>query len=178
MSDAYLGEIRMFAGNFAPQGWAFCEGQLLAISQNTALFSILGTIYGGNGVSTFALPNLVGSAPMHAGEGPGLTSRTVGESVGEDAVTLTVSRMPTHSHQAVGLASTGNTKQIGGSVFAENPAPEPHRPGNPLYTSLPTGAMSSSALSDSGSGQAHNNRQPSVGLSFIIALVGEYPSRS
>lgn len=178
MADQYLGEIRVFAGDFAPQGWALCNGQLMSISQNTALYSILGTSFGGDGTTNFALPNLSGSVPMHWGQGPGLTPRELGQSVGAPEVTLTTATMPSHSHQAMALAASGQTKLSTGSVFAEDPSAGPHQPGQPLYTSSANTAMSGAALASAGGGQPHNNMQPYLGLTFIIALEGEYPSRS
>src|SRR5512138_1623611 len=107
MSDPFVAEIRIFAGNFAPTGWATCDGQLLPISQNTALFSLLGTYYGGDGKSTFALPNLEGAAPMQQGQGPGLSDYVIGQTGGQDNVTLLTSEMPAHNHQAMGIAASG-----------------------------------------------------------------------
>lgn len=174
MSEPFTAEIRIFAGNFAPRGWAFCDGQLLPIAQNTALFSLIGTTYGGDGRSTTALPNLQGRAPMHPGRGPGLTSRRLGEKVGAETVTLSEAQIPSHSHTARLRAKRGDpippstTTSIGGS-----------QPTN-LYqtnTSANLVDMASATLSTTGGGQAHTNLQPFLTLNFIIALVGLYPSR-
>ena len=175
MSNPFLAEIRIFTGNFAPKGWALCDGQLMAISQNTALFSLLGTTYGGDGKSTFALPNLQGSAPMQGGQGPGLTLRDLGETAGGQTVTLLETEMPGHSHTA--LAATGSTagapnnnawgagsKSSGGTAYA---------PGNAAQVQ-----MSPFALSIAGGSQPHNNLMPFLGLTFIIALQGVFPARS
>ena len=175
MANPFLGEVRMFSGNFAPTGWAFCNGQILPISQNTALFSLLGTNYGGNGTSTFALPNLQGAFPVHAGAsaGPGLTQRLVGETGGVDSVTLTASQLPAHGHgmEAVSAATTGTP----GSGVSLAPASN----GSPLYRApdiyLDTGAADMGA---SGGGGAHNNLPPYLAVTFIIALQGIFPSRS
>lgn len=175
MSEPFIAEIRIFAGNFAPRGWAFCNGQLLPVSQNTALFSLIGTTYGGDGRTTTALPNLQGRAPMHPGRGPGLTARRLGELGGVEAVTLTEAQTPNHNHAlnaARGAGEQGtltNTVALGtstgGALFQAN-------------TTDGLSAMADSELSPAGGSQAHNNMQPYLTLSFIIALVGLYPSRS
>jgi microcystin-dependent protein len=175
MSNPFLAEIRIFTGNFAPKGWALCDGQLMPISQNTALFSLLGTTYGGNGTSNFALPNLQGCAPMQAGQGPGLTLRDLGETAGEQTVTLLQTEMPAHSHTAQG--STGSdqgspavnawasgTKFTGVNVYAPSNA----------QTNV---QMNPFALSIAGGNLPHNNMQPFLGLTFIIALQGVFPAR-
>jgi microcystin-dependent protein len=171
MSDPFIAEVRIVGFNFAPRGWAFCNGQLLPITQNTALFSLLGTNYGGNGTTTFALPNLQGRSPMHAGQGPGLSERTLGESGGSAAVTLVASQVPAHTHalQASATASTGTPS---GTVALASNA------GASIYRS-PTGqvAMADAALAPAGSGLPHNNRQPYLAMSFIIALQGIFPPR-
>lgn len=175
--DPYIGEIRMFAGNFAPRGWALCNGQLLAISQNTALFSLLGTYYGGDGRTTFALPNLQGAAPVGQGQGPGLTDRALGESGGETQVTLLQSEMPTHNH-TVSASTNGSTgSDPTNSVWAVGGQT---RGGVPLYNANanPPATMNPAAISRSGGDQPHNNMPPSLGLNFIIALQGIYPPRS
>jgi microcystin-dependent protein len=175
MSDQFVGEIRMFAGNFAPTGWAFCNGQILPISQNTALFSLLGTTYGGDGRSTFALPDLQGRTPLQAGQGAGLTLRNLGETAGAANVTLTADQIPSHSHSvpvssadATGTALAGNSlgaitgKQTGSRIF---------------NTYGP--AQDMTAMGDSvGGSQPHNNRQPYLAVSFIIALQGIFPPRA
>lgn len=177
MSDAYLGEVRLFAGNFAPNGWAFCVGQLLPIASNNALFSLLGTAYGGDGTTTFALPDMRGRAPLQAGQGNGLTLRKVGESGGESSVALTLQALPSHNHQALGVAAAGSTNIPTGGYWAEWPPGGHHGTQSPLYTAAaPDSAMSPSALSSAGVGQPHNNRQPYLGVNFIICLQGAVPN--
>ncbi len=172
MSEPFIAEIRMFGGNFAPRSWAFCDGQLLPISQNTALFSLLGTTYGGDGRTTFGLPNLRDRSAMHPGRGPGLSPRTLGEMGGASAVTLTAAEMPRHGHALRGTASPTSTSPAGHSMAATgNGSPAYRIPGN-------TVAMAGEALGAAGSGGAHNNRQPVLGISFIIALQGVFPPRS
>ena len=175
MSEPFTAEIRIFAGNFAPRGWAFCDGQLLPIAENTALFSLIGTTYGGDGRTTTALPNLQGRAPMHPGRGPGLTSRRLGEKVGVDTVTLSEAQIPSHSHTARATttggqnAAPGNTSSLarsgGGFAYQTN-------------TSANLVDMASETLATTGGSQSHDNVQPYLTLNFIIALVGLYPSRS
>ena len=174
MSEPFVAEIRIFAGNFAPRGWAFCDGQLLPIAQNTALFSLIGTIYGGDGRSTTALPNLQGRAPMHPGRGPGLTARRLGQRVGVETVTLSEAQIPSHSHTArvdtagavVGAATnTSSFARAGGGL-------DVYRTDTTVNVDL-----ASSTLSTTGGGQAHTNLQPFLVLNFIIALVGTYPAR-
>ena len=175
MADAFVAEIRMFAGNFAPKGWAFCNGQILPISQKTALFSLLGTTYGGDGFSNFALPNLQGMAPMHPGQGNGLSDRQLGESAGEAAVTLIESEMPAHSHAVQAAANSNGT--------ATNPANQVWskstyiRSTVPLYKTSADSSMSPGAVSATGGYQPHNNMMPYLTVTFIIALQGIYPSR-
>ncbi len=174
MSDQFLAEIRIFGCNFAPTGWAFCNGQLLPISQNTALFSLLGTTYGGDGKSTCALPNLQGSAPMQAGQGPGLSLRDLGEIGGETTVTLLDVEMPAHTHTAQGLAGAGG-QGPGGNTWAEA-----NQRGISEYTpsSAQNVSMSPQALSPAGGSQPHNNMMPYLTLNFCIALQGIFPARS
>jgi microcystin-dependent protein len=170
MSEPFVAEIRIFAGNFAPRGWAFCNGQLLPVSQNTALFSLIGTTYGGDGRTTTALPNLEGRAPMQPGHGPGLTSRRLGERGGVEMVTLTEAQMPTHNHTLEG------TRESGDNV---NPANHYLARGTAMYlTPQNLGDMAEQTLPDTGGSQAHNNMQPYLTMNYIIALVGLYPSRS
>jgi microcystin-dependent protein len=175
MSDAFVGEIRLFAGNFAPNGWAFCNGQLLPIQQNTALFSLLGTNYGGNGRSTFGLPDFRDRLPLHQGQGPGLTPRQVGDSGGQAGVTLQPAEIPSHTH-ALLAASSPSTGTPGPGV-----ALAPVSGGAPGYRipipgHLATLAPASVALT--GGNQPHLNQQPYLGLSFIIALQGIFPPRA
>ena len=176
MSDQFVAEVRIFAGNFAPLGWAFCDGQILPISQNTALFSLLGTQYGGNGQTTFALPNLQGSAPLQAGQGPGLSSFVTGESGGAASITLLQSEMPAHSHAAQALSgANGDQTSPAGNVWAKA---QYGRQGAPMYSATGAQPMSPSAISVSGGSQPHNNLMPYLTLNFIIALQGIFPPRS
>ena len=170
--DPYLGEIRIFAGNFAPRGWALCNGQILSIAQNTALFSLLGTMYGGNGQTTFALPDLRGRVPLHFGQGPGLTPRTEGEVSGSATVTLTTGEMPSHNHGANGNQAPGNSPSPAGRYWAMS-----SRRDTP-YASSTNVPMQPQALDITGNGQPHDNMQPYLTLNFIIALQGIYPPRS
>ncbi|QBK31405.1 phage tail protein [Roseitalea porphyridii] len=172
MSEPFVAEIRIFAGNFAPRGWAFCNGQLLPIAQNTALFSLIGTTYGGDGRSTTALPNMEGRAPMHPGRGPGLTTRRLGERGGAETVTLTEAQMPQHHHTLTGSADD--------RVLSVNPGGNYLGAGTALYapSSAQRAPMAAQALPETGGSQAHNNMQPYLTINFIIALVGLYPSRS
>ncbi len=175
MSEPFIAEIRIFAGNFAPRGWAFCDGQLLPISQNTALFSLIGTTYGGDGRTTTALPNLKGRAPMHPGSGPGLTARRLGERGGAGTVTLTAAQMPQHTHTL--RASTDAADEEGTTNPANAAAGQPE-PASRLYGGVANlGAMAAMTQSVGG-GQPHNNLQPYLVMNYIIALVGLYPSRS
>lgn len=176
MSDQFLGEIRMVAFNFPPTGWAYCDGQLLPIDQNTALFALLGTNYGGNAQTTFALPNLQGAAPLGQGQGPGLSLYAVGQKGGEAAVTLTVSELPSHTHGVSAAAAPGTSAEPGGLVWAEPAAAR----GETMYTQGSTGlaAMAPDALTQTGGGQAHDNMPPFLTLNFVIALQGIFPARS
>jgi microcystin-dependent protein len=174
MSNPFLAEIRIFTGNFAPKGWALCDGQLMSISQNTALFSLLGTTYGGNGTSNFALPNLQGCAPMQAGQGPGLSLRDLGETSGEQTVTLLQTEMPAHSH---GVQATGGGGKADptGNAWASGA-----KTGPSLYSPSGTGnvQMNPFGTSIAGGNLPHNNMPPFLGLTFIIALQGVFPARS
>lgn len=174
MSEPFIAEIKMFAGNFPPRGWAFCDGQLLSISQNSALFSLVGTIYGGNGTTTFALPDLRGRVPMHWGQGPGRTPRQIGETGGTETVTLTGSQIPAHTHQVAPAAATGEgqTAQPGGNVPAAGE--EPTKP----YAPTSDTALAPSTSTSFGGNQPHENLPPFQCVSFVIALVGIYPSRN
>lgn len=177
MMDPYVGEIRIFAGNFAPRGWAFCNGQLMPISQNTALFSILGTIYGGDGKTNFALPDLMGRAPMHQGTIPGGSTYPIGEQTGAASVTLTTAEMPSHAHAAMANSQSGNTSNPEGAVWAKNPGSRGVSP-TPIYSASPTVPMNPLSLAPAGGGAPHDNMQPYLGVGFIIALAGVYPPRS
>ena len=170
MSEPFVGEIRMFAGNFAPRGWAFCDGQLLAVSQNDALFSLLGTIYGGDGRTTFGLPDLRGRIPIHAGSGPGLSPRRLGAKSGAENVTLTVNQLPSHTHRLDATGNQGSDRNPSGNIMA--------RSGGDIYRdSQPNGTMASSIVTNVGGSRSHSNLMPFLCINFIIALVGIYPSR-
>ena len=177
MSEPFVAEIRIVAFNFAPRGWAFCDGQLLPISQNTALFSLIGTTYGGDGRTTTALPNLQGRAPMHPGRGPGLTARRLGEKVGTETVTLTEAQIPSHTHEPWENALNPPT-----SNEPANKLPSRHVDTNLefIFKENPTldATFNSAQAATTGGSQAHDNMQPFLGLNYVIALVGLYPSRS
>lgn len=173
MSEPFVAEIRIFAGNFAPRGWAFCNGQLLPVSQNTALFSLIGTTYGGDGRTTTALPDLQGRAPMHPGRGPGLTARRLSEKTGVETVTLTEAQMPNHTHNLMANPTVGNRPSPEGTSFARVIGAAPYLAPDSNLVSL-----SSSAVGNFGGSQSHTNMQPYLALNYIIALVGLYPSRS
>jgi len=175
MSEPFIGQINMFAGNFAPRGWAMCDGQLLPINQNTALFSILGTTYGGNGVTTFALPDLRGRVPMHPGQGPGLSPRFLGEVGGTEVESLTIAQMPAHDHPAI----PNNRPADEVNPVANVPGRSPD--GTKIYRRSPDaagGAMDPSFIGPTGGGQPHGNVQPFQSVTFIIALEGIFPSRN
>ena len=176
MADQFVGEIRAFPFNFAPVGWAFCNGQLLSISQNTALFSLLGTFYGGDGRSNFALPNLQGSAPMHMGQGPGLSQRDIGETGGEQNVTLLLSQIPSHRHQATGVAANGDQVSPAGNTWAT--AHSGPKTKDNVYSTTAGSTMNAVALATAGSSQPHDNMPPYLVLNFCIALQGIFPARS
>ncbi len=172
MSEPFIAEVRIFAGNFAPRSWAFCDGQLLPIAQNTALFSLIGTTYGGDGRTTTALPNLKGRAPMHPGRGPGLTSRRLGERGGTEASTLSEAQMPNHAHTLRATVSRGSSNQPQGNAFNRSVGDTAY------HTPINLADMAPAMASNSGGSQTHNNLQPFLTLNFIIALQGLYPSRS
>ena len=169
MSEPFVAEIRIFAGNFAPRGWAFCDGQLLPISQNTQLFSLIGTTYGGDGRTTTALPNLQGRAPMHPGRGPGLTSRRLGERGGSETITLTEAQMPNHTHT---LATEGDE-----DPDDNDPADNALGPAGVFAPAASLQAMRGGSLQSAGGSQSHNNLQPFLAINFIIALQGLFPTR-
>jgi microcystin-dependent protein len=183
MSNQFVAEIRIFAGNFAPTGWALCNGQLLPISQNTALFSLLGTTYGGDGKSTFGLPNLQGSAPMQSGQGPGLSSRDLGEIGGGPTVTVLQTEMPLHSHTMSATITTGTTATSTNNQLALATAGGGKQGGSNVVNyysgnvNQATTPLSVNALATSGGGLPHNNMMPYLGLTFIIALQGVFPPR-
>ena len=174
MSEPFVAEIRMFAGSFAPRGWAFCDGQLLPISQNTALFSLIGTTYGGDGRSTTALPNLRDRTPMHPGQGPGLTAKRLGQGGGVEKVTLSGDQIPGHTH-------TVRAANIPFGVQAPNEQRVLNQANINAYqsdTSENLANLADQSLATVGGSQPHNNLQPFLVMNFIIALVGLYPSRS
>jgi microcystin-dependent protein len=176
MTDPFLGEVRLFCGNFAPRGWAYCDGQLMPISQNTALFSLLGTTYGGDGRVTFALPDLRGSVPLQQGQGPGLSQRFLGEQGGEQTVTLGQSEMPAHTHSVQAVAGAGSSNSPAGGLFAQ--AHSGRVPDRIYATGVaPDVSMSPQAIGVSGGSQPHNNMPPYLCVSFIIALQGIFPPR-
>ena len=171
MADPFVAEIRIFPFNFAPQGWAWCDGQLLPLSQNTALFSLLGTTYGGNGKSNFALPDLQGRAPMHPGQGPGLSLHDLGERGGSDTVTLLESEIPSHRH---GLRA--DVLDLADTNVANPAASFGLSTGGTLYQPATNTTLSANALAPAGGDQPHNNMMPYLTFYFCIALQGIYPS--
>lgn len=171
MSEPFVGEIRMFAGNFAPRGWAFCDGQLLAVSQNDALFSLLGTIYGGDGRTTFGLPDLRGRIPIHAGTGPGLSPRRLGAKSGEEKVTLTVNQMPSHGHPFTVSQDIADQASPNGNMPGNSPSID-------LYREESANAdINLESMTNTGGSRSHTNLMPFLCIHFIIALFGIYPSR-
>jgi microcystin-dependent protein len=173
MADPFVAEIRIFPFNFAPNGWAFCDGQLMPLSQNTALFSLLGTTYGGDGKSTFALPNLQGRAPMHPGQGPGLSPHTLGEAGGNGTVTLSESELPAHSHAMMAQSSLATSKTPTGNTLARPGKGQTYAPASANVV-----AMANQALAPAGSQAPHNNMMPYLTFHFCIALQGVFPPRS
>jgi len=173
MADPFVAEIRIFPFNFAPKGWAFCDGQILPLSQNTALFSLLGTTYGGDGKSNFALPNMQGNAPMHPGQGPGLSLHDLGETGGSETVSLLESEIPAHSHAFMASNQPGEDASPIGEAFARSVGANLYNASN-----AGLGGMSDNALAPAGGDQPHNNMQPYLTLNFCIALQGVYPPRT
>jgi microcystin-dependent protein len=173
--DPFVAEIRIFPFNFPPKGWAFCDGQILPISQNTALFSLLGTTYGGDGKSTFALPDLQGAAPMHPGQGPGLSLHDLGETGGSQTVTLLESEIPSHAHTLMASATTSSKPGPAGNALArvQSGATPYFAPGG-----APLATFSNAGLAVAGGSQPHNNMQPYLTLNFCIALQGVFPPRT
>jgi microcystin-dependent protein len=167
MAEPFLGQLLIFAGNFAPQGWAMCNGQLLSIQQNSALFSLLGTTYGGDGVTTFALPDLRGRVPLHFGGGPGLSNYVLGERAGNESVQLLTAQMPAHTHSQPATGAGETTNRPNNAVPAE---------GGIYGTTSDSSALA--ATTSAGGNQSHENRQPYLVLNYIIALQGIFPSRS
>jgi len=174
MATPFLGQITIFTGNFAPRNWAFCNGQLLSIAQNTAVFSILGTTYGGNGTTNFALPDLRGRVAIHTGQGPGLSNRVLGEVGGEENHTLTIPEMPAHNHQIAATTTDGNSQTPAGTLLAKDTLGGT----TGFSTAAANTTMSPSSIAVSGGGQPHNNLPPFLALNYIIGLQGIFPSRN
>jgi microcystin-dependent protein len=173
MSDPFIGEIRMFGGNFAPAGWAFCDGQLIPISENDALFTLIGTTYGGDGQETFALPNLQSRIPIHAGQGPGISQTYQrGETFGVESVTLTAQQTPIHSHSLIASGDAANTPNPQSNVLS---APIT---ATPYYQEAPGVAMNGQAVTPVGGSQPHDNMMPYLVISFIISLFGIFPTQN
>jgi microcystin-dependent protein len=184
MAEPYVGEIRMFGFNFAPVGWAMCNGQIMSIQQNTALFSLIGTFYGGNGTNTFALPDLRGRVAMHQGQGVGLQQYVIGEQAGAEFVALTTQQLPSHSHL---VNCDGAATARGGNVFGLGTGGSPANnfpgiatsPAHAIYSSGPANnTMNANMINPSGGGQPHENRQPFLVVTFCIALQGIFPARN
>jgi len=178
MSEPFIGQIMIFGGNFAPQGWALCDGSLLSISQNTALFSILGTTYGGNGTTNFALPDLRGRAAVGFGNGPGLSPYVLGQSTGTETVTLTVGQIAAHNHLVTANAAPANVSSPSGADLAQSS--DNQRVAVNAYSTPPPTApvtLDPATVKPSGGSQPHGNIQPVLALNYIIALQGIFPSR-
>lgn len=172
MSDPYVGEIRLFAGNFAPAGWAFCHGQLLAISEHDTLFSLIGTTYGGDGTTTFALPDLRGRLALHQGHGAGGVDRPIGAAVGQETVTLTTAQLPAHTHPVAARSATGDRSGPAGNLLASSANVVLHLEGPPDTS------MGAGAITGTGGSQPHSNLGPALAVSYIVSLYGIYPSPS
>ncbi|MGQ0587951.1 MAG: phage tail protein [Sphingosinicella sp.] len=170
MAQPYVGEIRMFAGNFAPAGWMMCDGQLLAISENETLFQLIGTTYGGDGQSTFALPNLQSRIPIHAGSGPGGITRQLAEAGGTESVTLTTQQIPVHNHAFLASTATGTQNSPAGEVLASGSSVLIYRP------QAPSQPLAAQTISPTGGSQPHDNMVPYLCINFIISLFGIFPS--
>lgn len=174
MADPFIGEIRLFGFNFPPRGWATCDGQLLPIAQNTALFSLLGTQFGGNGTNNFALPDLRGRVPLHMGQGPGLSPYTIGQVAGEEKHQLLTTELPAHNHALLASSGVGTVSAPSGAVLAAGaPTDLPRYTADSIDVTL-----SANSVGLAGSGAAHNNLQPYLTINFCIALVGIFPSRN
>jgi microcystin-dependent protein len=171
MDQPYVGEIRMFAGNFPPSGWQFCEGQSLPIAENDVLFQLIGTTYGGDGESTFNLPNLASRVPLHMGTGPDGTTYQIGELAGTEQETLTVQQIPNHTHPLTASTAPGTQANPGGTVLAQTPASI-----TPYIEDTPSVSMAAGAIGGAGGSQPHENTQPFLCINFIISLFGIYPS--
>ena len=172
MSQPYIGEIRMFGGSFAPVGWMFCDGATLAISENETLFQLIGTTYGGDGQSTFNLPDLRGRTPIHMGTGKNGTTYQLAEQAGEESVTLTVQQIPSHTHPFVGAATAGNAVTPSGNLPANSFSVKPY------INESPDGNFNQNAIGPVGGSQPHENLQPYACINFIISLFGVFPSQT
>jgi len=173
VSEAYIGEIRIFGGNFAPKDWALCDGQIINIASNSALYAILGNRYGGDGKTTFALPNLNGRAALHQGTGVGLTPRNVGESGGSATVTLLTTQMPSHNHIATCNNTQPSNNEPTGAIWTDQQG----KGSVPFYTPQVNKQMNLMTMDVAGGSQPHNNMQPYLGLNFIICLYGDWPPK-
>ncbi len=167
MATPFLAEIRMFGFDYAPRGWALCNGQTLPIQQNQALFSLVGTTYGGNGTTNFLLPDMQGRTPLHFGTGPGLSQRNLGESAGSETVTLSIPQMAAHNHPAAGSSAAASLGPPDNNVWAQGP-----------YSTAPNNSMAQGDTTNTGGGQGHENRSPYTVVNFCIALQGVFPSRN
>ena len=176
MSEPYIGQIIMFAGDFAPKGWQFCQGQLLSIAQNSALFSILGTTYGGDGRTTFALPDLRGRVPIQPGQGPGLSAYGLGQAAGQENVTLLIPNIPAHNHTLTAHNGQGDSASPEGALPAMVVDPNTQQ-ALTAFSTTPNTTMASASVSLAGGSQPHTNVQPYLCINFIIAIEGIYPSR-
>ena len=176
-SEPFLGEIIMFAGNFAPKGWAFCNGQLLEIRDNTALFSLLGTTYGGNGITNFALPDLRGRSPIGVGQGPMLGDYTLGQVRGTENTTMIITQMPAHNHALSASTAEGTTNTPGGGVVLGKAVTPDRQEVNIYTTATPNTNLSVNTISITGGSQPQENRDPYLAINYIIAVEGVYPSR-
>lgn len=174
MSEAFIGEIRLFAGNFAPQNWHLCDGSLLSISSNEALFSLIGTTYGGDGRTTFALPDLRGRVPIGQGQGPGLSVRSIGERFGSETVTLLETELPSHNHRFVVTASAPNSDSPENNLFSANSEDNIFAPGSSM-DKLET--LSPDTVSSTGGSRPHDNIMRSTAMHYIMCIWGVYPSR-
>jgi microcystin-dependent protein len=170
--QGFIGDIIMFGGNFAPRGWAFCNGQIMQIADNDALFSLIGTTYGGDGQTTFALPDLRGRVPIHMGQAPGLSSYPIGQMGGAEQITLTTQQVPSHTHPFGATTATGAQQNPGNNLLANSQGPAPY------IEQDPDNNLNPNMLSKFGGSQGHENRQPYQGINFVICLEGVYPSRS
>jgi microcystin-dependent protein len=171
MAQPYIGEIRMFAGTFAPLGWEFCSGQTVPISENEALYQLIGTTYGGDGESSFALPNLQSRIPLHKGNGPDGLAYPLAQAAGTESVTLTVQQIPVHTHPLTASTADGTVPNPSGNVLAQTPAGI-----FPYFEDAPTGNMNQGAITPAGGSQPHENSQPFLCINYIISMFGLFPS--